>query len=183
MSMQLAPSVWPWNCLQYPQDSRWSEAQPITLLKYKSHLSPPHRLTWQASDYGGPRRQCCHHYNRRSRPWHQGWWPEHSRLGLMRSAQPWCVASARPNPRWSGYLLHHPRSAYGRQATACRNGCSCPGSAPKNNRAVSQNKRNLHLMFDNVQINQEVTNWRTVPHKIQIPSHDSIRPKKNTCFR
>lgn len=30
MSMQLAPSVWPWNCLEYPQGSRWSEAQPIT---------------------------------------------------------------------------------------------------------------------------------------------------------
>lgn len=97
---------------------------------FPSGLCPKHsRLsevpTWPGSGYGGPTRRCFHRSSRRSRPWHRGWWPEHSRPEQRKWAQPWCEASARPDPRWSACSPRRRRLGCGRRATACRSGCNC----------------------------------------------------------
>ncbi len=93
-------------------------------------------LTWQGFGYEGPRQQYFHHCSRRSRPWHQGWSPAHSRLGQKRWARLWYGESERPNPIWSECWLPLQRSKCGHPEAAYRNGYSYPCSEEREKRGT-----------------------------------------------
>lgn len=95
MSIQLAPSVWPWNCLQKSTwhslcnsivDHSFSDRM-MSLVLLAVFILICFLRTLQESGCEDPRRLCFRRSNRKSRPWSRGWWPEHNTRVLTKSVQ------------------------------------------------------------------------------------------------